>query len=748
MERYFGIPSETAGGQGLLAAYEIMKETNQLLFVRAQTTAAANSECDLLIGALPMVVAGTSATYTEFRTPNVFNAAMTGSTTSGSAHFVVQVYNSDGVATTTKPYFLSVAHPSGVDVVVSGFQKTLSDNPDFVVEKLDDDYLAFVGQHAGVNSKIAVSAFCPREETTDAFSTTQLSGHGAVGGGGNLLSKTDSGTYIQFDGTKVGVKNMTLGADAKPGLISGTDIVADTGMDVTGMMFVSAMFYDSGNNYLTAALSEVSGGTYRGQPYSKNPANNGLEGSGATLSRNEGAGGAYTLRAMHTGKGNNAASSYNGNANVVRGLSVRVLPLGKYQQSITLMRNGSVEESYKVQLVESTINSGTPTWPSSVINTKTYGNGNTSDYVYGAFEDVDGDTAVTWTAPTTITSPAYVTSFSLNGLVESAVLRYTRFLKFIEKTYDMSGGANGDASDHGGDLSHSEVVNAMAGPTGTLRGVKAFTPDSVDVDIVTIPGVHVQEIQTAAINAAESNGKFIYITSPPEGLSPQEAVDWHNGNYPGRTTSMNSSYAALYYPHCKFFNTWTGVDQYADPAIFATKAMAKADNIADVWVATAGVSRGKISPTVKELERDLNQGDRDYIYGGGNSLNPIVNFRRHGICLWGQRTTQRVATALDRINVRRLAIAIRQKVSDLGMPFVFEPNDPITWSLIVGEIEPMLEDILARRGIRSFKVFCDETTNTPLRVDRGELWVKVEVVPTKSAESLIFEINVLGQEEA
>ena len=79
------------------------------------------------------------------------------------------------------------------------------------------------------------------------------------------------------------------------------------------------------------------------------------------------------------------------------------------------------------------------------------------------------------------------------------------------------------------------------------------------------------------------------------------------------------------------------------------------------------------------------------------------------------------------------------------MPFVFEPNDPITWSLIKGVIEPMLEDILGRRGIRSFKVFCDETTNTPLRIDRNELWTQVFVKPTKTAEMLVFEITLTSQ---
>ena len=740
LERIFGLPSETTGGQGLFGAYEIMKNTNQLLFVRAQTTAAANSEKNLDIASCPFVSLAASSSYRLGDTPNIFNSAMTDSTPSGSVLFNIHVSGSDGVHTTVKPYFLAIAKPSSVDTVVSSFQKTLGNNRDFTIEKMDGDIISFVGQHPGQLAGITVSALTVSSTITVAdFQATQLSGHGAIGGGGDQLSKTDSGTYVQFDGTKIGYGEFTYVAGLGGGFLYNHSPVENTGMDVTGMMNVSGMFYQNAGWHATAPIADVA-----------LPANvvagTKLISYGVDVSSIDSAGGTYTLRALHTGNGYNAASSYNGNSTSHRGLQVQVTNTGKFQQSVSLLRNGAVEETYKTALYQDTTNSGIPTWPSSVINSNTYGNGETSDLVYGRFEDDDNNTAVTWTAPEAATSAISLSvDPNINAFKQTG---YVRFLKFKEGTFDFAGGANGDAGDHGGSLTDSEVVNALAGPVGSARGVKAFKPETVEVDLVTIPGIHVQAVQAAAIEATETKGTFLYVTSPPEGLTAQEAVDWHNGNYIGRTVSINSSYAALYYPHCKMFNSWTGVDQYVDPAIVAVKAMARADNIAEVWAAPAGITRGKVSPAVFELEQDLNQGDRDYIYGGGNSLNPIVNLNRQGICIWGQRTAQRHATALDRINVRRLAIIIRQKVKTLGLPFVFEPNDPITWSLIKGAVEPLLEDIQARRGIRSFKVICDETTNTPIRVDRSELWIKIEVVPTKAAESLIFEINVLGQQEA
>jgi len=133
------------------------------------------------------------------------------------------------------------------------------------------------------------------------------------------------------------------------------------------------------------------------------------------------------------------------------------------------------------------------------------------------------------------------------------------------------------------------------------------------------------------------------------------------------------------------------------------------------------------------------------MYSGGNVVNPIVNFPQQGITIFGQRTTQRNPTALDRVNIRRLMIYIRKQILMSTQQFVFEPNDTFTWERVGNLLNPMLADIQARRGITQFRVVCDETTNTPLRVDRNEMWCKVLVKPTKTAEVVVFEINLTNQ---
>ena len=771
LERIFGLPTETEGGQGLLAAYEIMKTTNQLMYVRAQTNAAAVADANLQLGSQPFVVMtsngprGTLAnggTYGYAASgPNLFKPDLAGTDTSGSAHFLVQVSGSDGVAKNTKPYFLTVAHCT-LDNVVSAAGKCLSDQNDFRVVKLDDSTIAWVGAYPGRLASIQVSGLHPsgvgsmhaaqHNPTCDKFQEDNLSGHGAIGGGGHLMSKTNTGTYVTFDGDKIGLgpSSIGFGFDGVGG--------SNSNKDVTGMQPVSGMFYNHTGMNTGTALSQLSavaklgnnghlgGGTAAGAP---NKSTGGAVGaSGAHFPVDNASAGGYTLRALHTGTGYNAASSYDGRANVKRGLQVKVENTGIFAQSMQLLRGGAVEETYKVDFIAEA--SGIKTMASSVINRNTYEDSPTSEYVYGRFETTDLDKAGTYiTAPTSRIGTVRSHSLNYHSTTNNEYrVNYHRFVKFFPGTYDLSGGANGDAGDHSNVMTDANVKNALAGVAGSTDGVKAFDGTKTTIDVLAVPGVHVQDVQGAAIEQAEKVGEFIYVTSPPEGLSPQDAVEWSNGNYPGRTTSLNSSHAALYYPHCKMFDTFSQIDRTVDPAIFAVKAMCRADSFSDIWVPTAGVTRGKISPGVKELERDLNQGDRDFIYGGGNVINPIVNFNRQGILLWGQRTTQRTESALDRINVRRLANYIRQRVVEIGRPYVFEPNDPITWSMIEANVTPMLEDIQGRRGIRSFNVTCDETTNTPLRVDRNELWVRIEVVPTKAAESLIFEINVLGQEQA
>ena len=294
-------------------------------------------------------------------------------------------------------------------------------------------------------------------------------------------------------------------------------------------------------------------------------------------------------------------------------------------------------------------------------------------------------------------------------------------------------------------MTNTQVTQALVGTTGAKTGIYALDSEDTPVTIAAVPGVTQQNVQNALMTLAESTQNFLAVVSPPVGFgSAQQAIDWSNGTGTGRTSAINNSYAAVYWPWVKQFDAYTGADRWYDPSIYAIGQMCFTDEVADPWFAPAGITRGRLTkPT--DVEVKLNQGDRDALYGPGNIVNPITKFNTDGIVIYGQRTAQRAATALDRVNVRRMMVFLRRMVLQSTRRFVFEPNDPVTWESIRAVLNPALADIQQRRGITAFQVVCDSTTNTPLRVDRNELWCKIIIKPTKTAEMLIFELNLTNQ---
>lgn len=261
--------------------------------------------------------------------------------------------------------------------------------------------------------------------------------------------------------------------------------------------------------------------------------------------------------------------------------------------------------------------------------------------------------------------------------------------------------------------------------------------------MAVVPGITDQRVQNALVTLAETSQNFLAVLAPPQALdNVQEAIDWMNGKGDGRTAPINSSWASVFWPWVQVFDVFSAKDRWYDPAVFAIRQMAFTDNVAESWFAPAGFRRGRLTkPTAVELP--LNQGDRDALYV--TNINPIVNFAPEGITIFGQKTAQRAATSLDRINVRRLMIYLRKVLLQAGRINLFEPNDEYTWQAVKQDAESVLADIQSRRGITEFQVVCDETVNTPIRVDRNELWCKVLLKPTKTAEWIIFEVNLTNQ---
>jgi phage tail sheath protein FI len=403
-----------------------------------------------------------------------------------------------------------------------------------------------------------------------------------------------------------------------------------------------------------------------------------------------------------------------------QGVSVEIKNLSTRDQVVVNSDGAQVESFNAIELSPSSNNSVEFVLNSVLAN-------NQSEYVYTQLLSGTSN----YDAPNQFGDKVTAAGFTGNG--EGDVTGTPRFLKIVEGTYGLAGGESGGTQ-------ASSLIGTAAGKTGMY----ALDDDALNISIGLIPGITDDAVQNAFVTLAETSKNFLAIVSPPYGLSEvQDAIQWMNGQDPTtRSAALNSSYAAVYWPWVQVFNSFAAAEQWYDPAIFAARQCVFTDAISEPWFAPAGFRRGRLTkPTATETV--LNQGDRDSLYS--NSVNPISNDPTTGITIFGQRTTQRAPTALDRVNVRRLMIYIRKVLLELGKPFQFEPNDQFTWELVEDSINPFLDDLLARRAILEGAVKCDSTTNTPARVDRNELWCSVTIKPTKAAETIVFEVNLTSQ---
>ena len=449
-------------------------------------------------------------------------------------------------------------------------------------------------------------------------------------------------------------------------------------------------------------------------------------------------GGTYMIESLYNGTGYNASTVTTVAGVVNYGIKVKVSSKAGKTFDLEILNEGTTAEGYQMNFEKD----GLATYfPEDVLNIGLVNA--VSEYVKGQFMDSTGAYENTWTPPTAFENKfAAGNTTMVNSAGVSQLTATPRFLKMIDGTYSLAGGVNGDAA--GGAIT-GNVQSALIGATATKSGIYALDDDSLNISMACVPGITSQTIQNALITLAENSQNFLAVVAPPEGLStPQQAINWHNGQHTGRSAAINSSYAAVYWPWLKTFDVKTSTDIYVDPAAYAVSIMCHTDSVSDPWFAPAGLTRGRLTkPT--DVEVILNQGDRDAMYQPGNAVNPIAKFAQDGIVIWGQRTAQRTPSALDRVNVRRMMIVIRKMILAATRAIVFEPNDPMTWSRVVNLLQPALDDIRRRRGITEFRVICDETTNTPLRIDRNEMWCRVLIKPTKTAEVLVFELNLTNQ---
>jgi len=297
-----------------------------------------------------------------------------------------------------------------------------------------------------------------------------------------------------------------------------------------------------------------------------------------------------------------------------------------------------------------------------------------------------------------------------------------------DKGTDISAG-----NSQGFDLSTS----TSSGSVAYLKAINSVSnPDDFDINLVVAPGIvryHHSYVFDKIIDMVESREDAFFIgdvTGPAEGqdLAVEQAQ------------SIDSNYVGTYYPWMKTIDRNTNKLTAVPPSVLMPGIYAANDAVAAEWFAPAGLNRGGIIGAVSVLDR-LTHSERDFLYE--NKVNPIASFPGEGIVAFGQKTLQDKASALDRINVRRLLIKVKKYIASTSRYLVFEQNTATTRNKFLNTVNPYLDAIQQRQGLYAFRVVMDESNNTPDVIDRNILAGQIYLQPTKTAEFIVLDFNIL-----
>lgn len=282
-------------------------------------------------------------------------------------------------------------------------------------------------------------------------------------------------------------------------------------------------------------------------------------------------------------------------------------------------------------------------------------------------------------------------------------------------------------------------------------------------NLLACPGYPELIDEMVSLNVDRKETAFIIADAPlrlAASASATQAWATNNNNAAengedGLTAS--SAYIGVYYPHALTTNL-DGTNVLQPASHIALRTLAFNDQVAYPWFAPAGFQRGLVSNATSVGYLDASQGEyvpvslsegqRDGLYI--NKINPIGNFPGRGLAVFGQKTLNPVASALDRVNVARLVVYLRERLDDIVKPFLFEPNDEVTRQNAKVVVDRFLGQLVIQRGLFDFLTVCDTTNNTPARIDRNELHIDIAIQPVKAVEFIYIPIriqNTLGQSQ-
>ena len=280
-------------------------------------------------------------------------------------------------------------------------------------------------------------------------------------------------------------------------------------------------------------------------------------------------------------------------------------------------------------------------------------------------------------------------------------------------------------------------------------------------NLIAAPGYPELIDEMITLNTDKKEVAFIVGDSPMRLKSDATSIkNWstnaNNASENGEDGLIASNpYVSVHYPAGLTTNL-DGSSVAVPASHIALRTFAFNDNVAYQWFAPAGYQRGIVQnatsvgyvdgPSGEFVPVSLNNGQRDTLYA--NKVNPIANFPGRGLVVFGQKTLNPTASALDRINVARLVNYIRYQLDIAVKPFLFEPNDGITRSGVKRVADSLLSELVTLRGLFDFISVCDTTNNTPARIDKNELYLDIAIQPTKAVEFIYIPIRIqstLGQ---
>ena len=283
---------------------------------------------------------------------------------------------------------------------------------------------------------------------------------------------------------------------------------------------------------------------------------------------------------------------------------------------------------------------------------------------------------------------------------------------------------------------NSSNTQGLKGTDYTTAIALLANADDYQYNVISVPGLYYKDYATQ-INSVMNN-----TIARGDSIAVIDLVPYNTGiaEVVTQAGTIDNSYSAAYWPWIQTVDPSSGLLVFVPASTFVPGVYAFTDASSDPWFAPAGITRGGMGQVIR-AERKLTSTNRDTLYEA--NVNPIATFPQQGVVVFGQKTLQKAASALDRVNVRRLLIALKSFIGQIADNLVFEQNTLATRQNFLTQVNPYLESVQQRQGLFAFKVVMDDSNNTPDVIDRNELVGQIFLQPTRTAEFIILDFNVL-----